>query len=361
MRRAAASVLVTFGLVAAAVCWWAYAARYTVLDSERSARIADVLIEQPAIRDSVAEGLGTALLRALPPGTPVSAGEIDAVAHRALDDPRAHSALRTTILNSHRRLLGQYDGPVTVDVSPIAAAGRDALVAARPDLTGALPEAPSLSVDLPTRNLPKLGWLPERTQELSALAGFLAVTLLGLGLVAASDRPRALRRAGRWALRAGIGWAVFGWALPHALTKVGEPRLAALGAIGVATAGPMIAPAILLVCTGIGALLGARAWRLALAALPPAPPSGGPGSFPGAGPGGTAPGTASGTRCRRPPAAPPGPPPRRRPGPHPRRCGQPLLPPPPPRRRLVPHLVGLSAAGVRTTFSGPGTSARAVP
>ena len=60
------------------------------------------------------------------------------------------------------------------------------------------------------------------------------------------------------------------------MTKIEEPRLAALGAIGVATVGPMIAPAILLVSAGIGALLGARAWRVALAALPPAPPSGGP-------------------------------------------------------------------------------------
>ena len=64
------------------------------------------------------------------------------------------------------------------------------------------------------------------------------------------------------------------------MTKVGEPRLAALGAIGVAAVGPMIAPAVLVVCAGIGALLGARAWRLALAALPPAPPSGGPTSGP---------------------------------------------------------------------------------
>jgi hypothetical protein len=38
----------------------------------------------------------------------------------------------------------------------------------------------------------------------------------------------------------------------------------------------MIAPAVLLVSAGIGALFGARAWRVALAALPPAPPSGGP-------------------------------------------------------------------------------------
>lgn len=284
MRRVAASVLVTLGLIAAGVAWWAFAARYTVLDSERSARLADVLIEQPVIRDAVAEGLGSALQQALPAGSPVSAEEIDAVAHRALDDPRAQQALRTTILNSHQRLIGQYDGPVTVDVSPIAAAGRDSLLAARPDLAAAIPRAPSLSIDLPTQHLPKLGWLPERTRELAGLAGFLAVAFLGLGLLASSDRPKAVQRAGRWALRAGVGWAAFGWALPYALTKTGEPRLSALGAIGVATVGPMIAPAVLLVCTGIGALLGARAWRLALAALPPAPPSGGPGSGPGSGP-----------------------------------------------------------------------------
>jgi hypothetical protein len=277
MRRASASVLVTLGLIAAAVAWWAYAARYTVLDSERSARIADVLVTQPVIRDAVAEGLSSALQRALPPGSPVSPEEVDAVALRALDDPRAQEALRGTILNSHRRLIGEYDGPVSVDVSPIAAAGYDALMLARPDLAEDLPEAPPLSVKLPTQNLPRMGWLPERTKELSGMALFLAVALLGLGLAAASDRPKALNRTGRWALRAGIGWAAFGCALPYALTRVGEPRLAALGAIGVATVGPMIAPAVLLVCTGIGTLLGARAWRLALAALPPAPPSGDPG------------------------------------------------------------------------------------
>ena len=54
-----------------------------------------------------------------------------------------------------------------------------------------------------------------------------------IGLLAASDRPRVLSRAGRWAIRAGLGWAAFGWALPYAMTKVGEPRLAALGALGV--------------------------------------------------------------------------------------------------------------------------------
>ena len=127
MRRAAASILVTLGLVAAGVAWWAYAARYTVLDSDRSERIAETLIDQPVIQDSVAEGLGKALQQALPPGTPISPEEIDAVAHPALADPRAMAALKTAVLASHQRLVGNYDGPVTVDVSPIAVAGRDAL------------------------------------------------------------------------------------------------------------------------------------------------------------------------------------------------------------------------------------------
>jgi hypothetical protein len=276
MRRAATSILVTLGLVFAGVAWWAYAARYTVLDSARSERIAETLISQPVIQDAVAEGLGNALQQALPPGTPISPDQISAVAHQALADPRAMAALKTTVLTSHQRLVGNYDGPVTLDVSPIAVAGRDALVAARPDLAGSMPEAPSLSVDLPTQHLPKLGWLPERTRELFGLALMLALTLLGLGMLTSSDRPKVLSRAGRWALRAGVFWAIFGWALPSAMTKIDEPRLAALGAIGVAAVGPMIAPAVLLVSGGIGALLGARAWRVALAALPPAPPSGGP-------------------------------------------------------------------------------------
>jgi hypothetical protein len=277
MRRATASILVTLGLIFAGVAWWAYAARSTVLDSARSERIAETVISQPVIQDAVAEGLGNALQQALPPGTPISADEISALSHQALADPRAMAALKSTVLTSHQRLVGNYDGPVTLDVSPIAVAGRDALVAARPDLAGSLPEAPSLSVDLPTQHLPKLGWLPERTRELFGLALMLAITLLGLGMLTSSDRPKVLSRAGRWALRAGVFWAIFGWAVPYAMTKIDEPRVTALGAIGVAAVGPMIAPAVLLVSAGIGALLGARAWRVALAALPPAPQSGGPG------------------------------------------------------------------------------------
>src|SRR5262245_52069136 len=132
MRRAAASLLVLLGLFAASVAWWAFAARFTVLDSARSAKIADTLIEQPVIRDAVAEGLGSALEQALPPGTPISADELNAVTHRALDDPRALAALRDTVLKAHQRLIGAEtsgdtpgppgDGPVTVDVSPIAVA-----------------------------------------------------------------------------------------------------------------------------------------------------------------------------------------------------------------------------------------------
>lgn len=284
MRRAAASILVTIGLVAASVAWWAFAARSTVLDADRSERIADTLVEQPVIQDGVAEGLGNALQQALPPGTPISPDEVSAVARRALQDPRAIAALKTAVLSSHQRLVGNYDGPVTLDVTPIADAGRDALLAARPDLAGSFPAAPSLSVDLPTQRLPKLGWLPERARELFGIAGLVALTFLGLGMLAAADRPKVLSRAGRWALRAGFFWALFGWGLPYAMTKVGEPRLAALGTIAVSAAGPMIAPAVFLVCAGVGALLGARAWRLAMAALPPAPPSGGPRQEPVPGP-----------------------------------------------------------------------------
>jgi len=285
MRRVAATVLVTVGLFAASLAWWSFAARFTVLDSGRSTRIADVLVDQPVIRDAVAQGLGDALRQALPPDSPIPAADIDAAAHKALDDPRAVAAIRTAIVDSHQRLLGDYDGPVTLDVTPIAAAGRDALLAARPDLASSIPAAPPLSIDLPTQHLPKLGWLPPRAREVGGLGLLAAVAFLTLGLISSSDRPRVLARAGRWALRAGLGWAAFGWALPYAMTKIGEPRLAALGAIGVAAVGPMIAPACTLVCAGIGALLGSRAWRLALAALPPAPPSGGPGTGPGSGPG----------------------------------------------------------------------------
>ena len=124
MRRAAASVLVTLGLLSASLAWWSFAASFTILDPGRSGRIADVLVEQPVIRDAVAQGLSSALQQALPDGSPVSAAEIDAAAHKALDDPRALQALRTAIVDSHQRLIGDYDGPVHLDVDVEEGVGR---------------------------------------------------------------------------------------------------------------------------------------------------------------------------------------------------------------------------------------------
>src|SRR5205814_10289770 len=111
MRRAAASVVVTLGLIAASLGWWSFAARYTVLDSGRSAKIADVLVGQPVIRDAVARGLGDALRQALPPASPVSPEGTDAVAHKALATPRPPQPRRTASSAPPPPLLAPYAGP----------------------------------------------------------------------------------------------------------------------------------------------------------------------------------------------------------------------------------------------------------
>ncbi len=305
MRRAAASILVTLGLISAGVAWWAYAARYTVLDPARSERIADTLITQPVIQDAVAEGLGNALLQALPPGTPISPEQIERRrppgAGRPAGDGRpedrrpllAPAPRRRLRRPGHARRLPHRRGRPRRPGWPPG-----------PNSPHSLPDAPTLSVDLPTQHLPKLGWLPERTRELFGLA-------LAAGPHAARPRdagrrptgPKVLSRAGRWALRAGFFWALFGWGLPYLMTKIGEPRLAALGRHRRRRRRPDDRPRRLVVSAGIGALLGARAWRLALAALPPAPPVRRPPSEPGPAWPNDLRNGRPGTRCPRPRSA----------------------------------------------------------
>lgn len=279
MRRLLSSVVLGLALLCAGISWAAFTTRSTVFDPARSERIAGVLVDSPVVRDAAAEAVSSALEQALPAEAMVSSAEIDLAAQGALADPRATGALSAAIVGAHRRLMGEAGTEeLTLDAGPVAQAGRDALIAARPDLAGVLPQAPPLQVALPTERLPELGGLREPLRLAVGLGGAVTTLLVALAFLLATDRPRVLSRMGRWALAAGLWWSIVGYGLPRLVSNVADDRIAVLGALGTAVSGPLLAPALALSLAGAGIMLGAHWWRKRLDAPTPTPAAGPAGS-----------------------------------------------------------------------------------
>ena len=281
MRRLIASFLAGLAVLAASVAWASLAATATVLDPSRTDQVAEVLTRDPAVRAAVEDTLAQALVAAVPVSAPVSIGEVKAAAHRALDDPRVLEVVRVAIVDAHRRFVGETHGPLQVDAGPIAIAGRDALLAAHPELARTLPAPPPLAVELPTESLPALGGLKDAAGGVPRKAAQAAAGLFAAALLVAADRPRVLRRAGLFAVWAAGGWVALGWVVPWAMSHWSvDGRLAVLGSLSVAVARPMMLPAAALLAAGAAVLVAASAWaknRLARRSAPATSPApGGP-------------------------------------------------------------------------------------
>jgi hypothetical protein len=274
MRRILASLVLGLALLAAGISWAAFTTRSTVFDPARSERIAEVLVDSPVVQDAAAAALSRALQEALPAGTLASSAQVDELARAALADPRAIEAIKTAIVGAHRRMMGDGDnagGGVVLDAGPIAQAGRDALIAARPDLATVLPQPPDLQMELPTERLPEMGRLREPLRLAVGLGAVAAMLLLAVAFLLASDRPKVLSRMGRWALGAGLWWAIVGYGVPRLLSNFSDDRLAVLGALGTAVSGPLVAPALALALTGAGVMVGSHLWKRSLATPASAP------------------------------------------------------------------------------------------
>ncbi|MGH8973786.1 MAG: hypothetical protein ACRD0C_11355 [Acidimicrobiia bacterium] len=267
MRRLTAALLAGLAACAGTLAWSSWVATSTVLDPSRTDRVAEVLVTDPAIRRSVEDGLTRALVAAVPPGTAVPDAELRLAAQRAFDDPRVQAVLRTAIVDAHRRLLGEGTGPVQLDAGIIAVAGRDALLAAHPELRRMLPTPPPLAVELPTEGLPDLGGIREAASGLPKTAAQASAILFAVAFLVAADRSRVLRRAGAFGLWTGGGWFALGWLVPWAVSHWSvDGRLGVMGSLALAVARPMMVPAALLVALGVALLLAASTWAKASAA-----------------------------------------------------------------------------------------------
>lgn len=304
MRRAVAAALLGISLWLGSLAWSGFLLTRTVLDPDRSERVAEALYEDEAVRDRLADNIAAGVQSALPPGLPVEQQTIDAGARQALDSPAVESLFVDAFVRTHQAMLGEGDVPRQVDPGAFGAAGRESLVGARPELDAILPAAPEVTVPLPTERVPNLG--PVRRGLLTAVPLLAAAAAVGvlLSLLISSNRPAVIRRAGFWAIGLSALVLAFAYGLPALAATVAPDQAEVVAALVSAMAAETRVPAVALGALGLAGVVLSLFWRAAPALLAdPAPPQ----------------------RRRREPRLVGGPPPRRdiarpapRPGPAPR-------------------------------------------
>jgi hypothetical protein len=202
----ASRLVVRLAIVAASLAWAGFVLTHTVADPGRGERIAEAVLADDAARAQVVAPMSSAVMSTtgLPPE---QRSFVDANVDRVLRDPSTAAAFVDPFAGSWARLWGEDDPrPSDVDLAPVV----DAIAASTPGLgTGLLPTNQFIAPAVP---LPRaqLGWMAGVRSFVGQATLVLAVAAaVGFALgFALGNRRWVLRRAGVWAIVAGIGWVV---------------------------------------------------------------------------------------------------------------------------------------------------------
>ena len=87
-RRVIAGLILGPALLIGSFAWSGYLALSTIFDENRSATVAQELLDNEKVKAQVAANIAGAISSALPDGTPVTEEQIDAAALAVLNDGR---------------------------------------------------------------------------------------------------------------------------------------------------------------------------------------------------------------------------------------------------------------------------------
>lgn len=260
MRRGLASLILGLSLLVATASWAGFVLSHTVLDPGRSERLADHLLDDPAVRSSIQSRLADALAKQVPANVPVPRQTLEAAAQVALDDPRVETLVRDGIVQAHQNALAGNDDPIMLDATVLGQAGRDALVRAVPTLDRVLPAAPPVSVEVPGTGLSWLGTVKSNVDHWTPIGAAVALAGIVLAFVLARNRPAALRRVAFWAFASSAFWIIMAYAIPSIARSVAPSSAAIASAAVDVFFGAMVRPAVVLAGVGVALLLISFVW-----------------------------------------------------------------------------------------------------
>jgi hypothetical protein len=256
-RRRVGGLLLSLGLLAAAVGYSGMVLRGIVTDEGVATRAAEAALNDDQLRSFLSEQTSDAIASQLLGLDTVASLEafgidpsqdLEKIAAAVMADPRFTNAFVETVRQIHHIVLVEAGPAPVVDVT--------ALVPAYAPL---FPVDGTLLVEVPSEQLPDLTGVTEGLGDRARLAAIAAAVLVAVGMIVHSRRPRGLRRVGTWAIGTAVVQLAVALALPVAAGKVPGEVSGVAEAMADILRPRLIVPAAMLGAVGIA--LVAAAWR----------------------------------------------------------------------------------------------------
>jgi hypothetical protein len=272
IRRRIGNLLLTIGLLCAAVAYNGLVVRAIVLDGDVAQRAAATAMRDERMQRILADKTAEAIERQFLGGASQqleiagydSSDDVRAVAEAVIADPRFADAFGDAIRQVHEFVLVERTAPPVVEATTLLDAARAAAVAQNPAYAGLLPPDATLRVALPTDDLPDLTDASATVADQAQLAAVAAVVLVAGAFGVHSRRPRVVRGVGTWAISVAAVQAALALALPYAAGWLPADVQPVVEAVVTTLRPRLLAPAAMIGAAGAALVIGAWRWNRSL-------------------------------------------------------------------------------------------------
>lgn len=210
-RGSASRLFIHLGMLGAALAFASWWSSHTILDTARTRRITETVLESADLRNFVAGHIASATAPAV--GVRASAAATHGVYanHLAavLGRPAIQLKLEQFVVDAHERLLGQRTQPAVLDQATV----RTLVAAAFPSVRGAdLAKVHAVTFDVPQSQALFKG--REALAHRFWLYFLGAIALLTVGLVTTDDRRAAVKLIGKWLVGITVAHLIVLWLVP---------------------------------------------------------------------------------------------------------------------------------------------------
>ncbi len=252
-RGSLSKLFIHFGMLCAAFAFASWWTSHTILDTTRTLRVTETVLESADLRHFVANHIASVTAPTV--GVTASAATTNGAYTNQLDAVLARRdiqlKLEQFVVEAHERLLGERSAPAVLDQATV----RTLVVAAFPSVRGAdLAKVHAVTFDVPQSQA--LFKSREALAHRFWLYFLAAVALLAIGLVTTDDRHAAVRLIGKWLIGITVAHLIVLWIVPVVLLPAvtTNPWAHLVAAVARAVDAGIVTSLVVLAIVGVGFL-----------------------------------------------------------------------------------------------------------
>jgi hypothetical protein len=246
-RSSLGRLFVHIGMLCATLAFASWWTTHTILDTARTRRVTDAVLDNKQLRDFVATRIATATAPAVGPNQ----AQLTPKLEKVLDRPDIRAKLEQFVVDAHDHLIGKTTKPAALDQQTT----RTLVSAAVPNIS--LQDL--AKVHAVTFDVPEVGALSSSRR---ALAGrfwlyFLgAVVLVAVGIAMSDDRRAAVKIVGGWLIGISVVHLFVLWILPVFVVPhvTNNPWAGLVAGVAAALGAGLVTGLIILAVAGVACL-----------------------------------------------------------------------------------------------------------